>query len=80
MAVIRFVDLRGLLHRLGGEPHLVAAHPVPGGNFDPRHLALDGVRVLNGDAGKRLGELQRGLALFFRVEQDLGGFAAVGLG
>ena len=36
--------------------------------------------VLDTDAGEGLGELQRGLALGFGGEQELGGFAAVGFG
>ena len=80
MAVVRLVDLRGLLHRLGSESDLVAADPVAGGDLESGHLALDGVGVLDGDIGKSLRQLQCRFALLFGVEQDLGGFAAVGLG
>jgi hypothetical protein len=80
MAIVRLVDLRGLLHRLGREPHFVAAHPVASRHLGAGHLALDCIRILDGDVRKSLGELQRGLALLFGGEQDFRGLAAVGFG
>jgi hypothetical protein len=80
VAIVRLVDLRGALHRLGGEADLVADQRGAGLDLAVGHLGGDGIGVLNRDAGKGRGELDRLFALLFRIHQDIGGFVAIGGG
>ena len=73
VAVVRLVDLRGLLHRLGGEPDLVADQLLARRHAALGALGRDRVGVLEGDAGKRDGKLRRLLARFRGVHQHVGG-------
>ena len=63
VAVVRLVDLRGALHRLGGEADLVADQLGAGRDPALGHLGRDRIGVLDGDVGPGLGELHRLLAL-----------------
>jgi hypothetical protein len=79
VAVVRLVDLRGGLHRLGGEPDLVADQLLA-----RRHAAFGAfgrnrVGVLEIDVGERDRELRRLFARLRRVHQDVGGLFAVGV-
>src|SRR6266851_1348102 len=49
-AIIGLVDLRGILHRLGGESDLVPLEPVSLGDLDRHPRALDRVSVVDRDA------------------------------
>ena len=53
VAVVRLVDHRRALHRLGGEPDLVADQLGAGLDLALRDLGRDRVGILEGDARKR---------------------------
>ena len=80
IAEVRLVDVGGALHRLRGQPHLVADQLPP--RRDPAlvHHGRDRIGVLDGDA--RIGgrELHRLFAGLVRLHQDVGGLVAVGFG
>src|SRR2546422_5900658 len=80
MPVVGLVDLRGGLHRLGGEPDLVSDEPRA--RLDPvlRNRGRDGVGILDGDV--RIGdrELYRLLFLLLGVQQRLDTLLTLGFG
>ena len=78
--VVGLVDLRGALHRLGGQPDLVADQLGAGRDLALGHLGRDRVGILDGDVRPGLGELDRLLALLLRGHEDVGGLLAVGIG
>ena len=78
--VIRLVDLRGALHRLGGQPDLVADQLGAAGDLALGHFGGDGIGVLDGEVRPGLGQLNRLFALLFRAHQNVGGFLAIGFG
>jgi hypothetical protein len=80
VAVIRLVDLRGALHRLRGQPDLVADQLGAGGDLAIGDLGGDRVGVLHGDVGPGLGELDGLFALLLGGDQDIGGLVAIGVG
>ncbi len=79
-AEIRLVDHRRALHRLGGETDLVADQFGAGGDLAVGDFGRDRVGILDGDAGKGHGELDRLFAVLLRGHQNIGGLLAVGIG
>ncbi len=79
MAVVRLVDLRGALHRLRGQPDLVADQFGAGRDLALRDLGGDRVGVLHGDVRPGLRELHRLLAVLLGGHENIGGLAAIGL-
>jgi hypothetical protein len=78
--VVGLVDLRGRLHRLRGQPDLVADQlRAP---FDPviGDRGRDRVRVLDGDVGVGGGELHRLLLRLEGVQQRLDALLSFGFG
>ena len=76
VAVIRLVDLGGALHRLRGEPDLVADQLGARRDLAVRDEGRDRVGILDDDVGEGLGELDRLFALLFGLHQDIGGLIA----
>ena len=71
MAVVRLVDLRGLLHRLRRQPDLVADDLRAGGGLVPDDLGLYRVGILDRDIGQRLGQLPHRLPLGLGGDEEL---------
>ena len=80
IAVVRLVDLRRLLHRLRSEADLVADQLRAGRYLALGALGRDRIGVLEGDAGKRDGQLRGLLPGLLGIHQDVGGLLAIGVG
>jgi hypothetical protein len=80
MAIIRLVDLRRLLHGLGGESDLMADQLAAFRHFLPLHLVLNRVSVLERDRGPGRRELHHRLAIALGGQQQLGRLLAVCFG
>ena len=80
IAVVRLVDHRGALHRLGGEADLVADDLAALRHLALHHLGGDGVGILDGDGGKGDVQLGRLFAILGCGHQDIGGLFAIGVG
>jgi hypothetical protein len=80
IAVIGLVDLRGALHRLRGQPHLVTDQLGAAGDLAVGDFGGDRVGVLHGDAGPGFRQLNGLFAFLLRGDEDIGGLVAIGFG
>jgi len=80
VAVVRLVDHRGALHRLGGQADLVADELAALLQLALHHVGGDRVGVFDRDVGK--GDVQRWrlFMLLGRLDQNVRGFLAIGIG
>src|SRR5215510_2071709 len=78
--IVGLVDLRRALHRLGGEADLVPDQLCPGGDPPFGDLGGDRIGIFDGNAGPGGGELDGLFALLLCRHENVGGFAAIGLG
>ncbi len=79
-AEIRLIDHRRTLHRLGGQAHFVADQLGAGRDLAVRDLGRDRIGILDGDAGKGHRQLDRLFAFLLRRHENIGRFAAIGIG
>src|SRR6516164_2604528 len=77
MSVVRLVDLRRALHRLGGKPDLVADELGARRDLAIGDFGGNGIGVFHGDAGPGLRQLHRLFAVLFGGNKNIGGFPAI---
>ena len=80
VAIIRLVDHRGTLHRLGGQADLVADQLGAGGDLAARDLGRDRIRVLDRDGRECLRERRGLLVLLLGIFQNIGALFTIGFG